>query len=293
MERSMTIELKINGKSHSVAVSPGKTLLSLLREDLELKGTKEGCGTGDCGACIVIRDGETINSCITLALDCDGSEITTIERVADKNTGLHPLQESFVKHGAVQCGYCTPGMILAAKHLLDRNPHPTREEIKTAISGNLCRCTGYKKIVDAIDAVSQGQPISSTGYDGCIGKSFPRTDALEHVTGTSCFGTDVTRPGMVHGKILRSPHPHALIKRIDTSSAESLEGVLAVVTGKEVPRGYFGVDIKDRLVFAREKVRYRGEEVAAVAAVNEDIALKALELIRVDYEPLSHVLDAL
>jgi len=291
VEGDKTIRVKVNARSYSLPVDASRTLLAFLREDLGLKGTKEGCGTGDCGSCIVIRDGNIINSCITLAVECNGSEITTIEGLSRGGEELHPIQKSFVSRGAVQCGYCTPGMILAAKDLLDKNPCPTREQIKVAISGNLCRCTGYKKIIDAIEAASEGGSLSPAEGGGSIGTSIPRSDALEHVTGTSCFGTDVNRPGMVYGKVLRSPYPHALIKRIDASRAEALEGVLAVVTGKEVPRGYFGVDIKDRLVFAREKVRYRGEEVAAVAAVTEDLAAKAAELIHIEYEPLESVMD--
>lgn len=293
MEGDKRIRVKVNGRSYTLPVDHNRSLLTFLREDLGLKGTKEGCGTGDCGSCIVIRDGNIVNSCITLAVECNGSEITTIEGVAPVAGELHPLQKSFVSHGAVQCGFCTPGMILAAKDLLDKNPSPTREEIKLAISGNLCRCTGYRKIIDAIEAASEEESLSSAEGSGSIGTSIPRSDALEHVTGTSRFGADVTRPDMVYGKILRSPYPHALIKKIDTSAAEALDGVLAIVTGREVPGGYFGVDIKDRLVFAREKVRYRGEEVAAVAAISEDLAEKALEMIRVEYEPIESVLDAM
>jgi carbon-monoxide dehydrogenase small subunit len=144
-----TIRLTVNGESFELLVEPRQTLLYVLRDKLGLTGTKKGCDTGDCGACTVILDGNTVNSCLILAVEADGCDILTIEGLK-KGGKLHPLQEMFVEKGAIQCGYCTPGMILSAKILLDRSPHPTEEEARAAISGNLCRCTGYKKIVEAI-----------------------------------------------------------------------------------------------------------------------------------------------
>jgi carbon-monoxide dehydrogenase small subunit len=146
------IELKINGDIHEVAIDPRRTLVEVLRDDLDLTGTKESCGDGDCGACTVIMDGKTVNACLTLALEAQGKDIMTIEGLA-QNGKLHPLQQAFIDHFAVQCGFCTPGMILSAKALLDKNPHPTEEEVRKGIAGNLCRCTGYTKIVEAILAV--------------------------------------------------------------------------------------------------------------------------------------------
>jgi carbon-monoxide dehydrogenase small subunit len=143
------IELKVNGEPVEAAVDPNKTLLQFLREDLGLTGAKHGCGLGDCGACTVILDGKPVNSCLVLAVQAKGREVLTIEGLAE-NGKLHPIQESFVEKGAIQCGYCTPGMILSAKALLEENPKPDEKEIRTAISGNLCRCTGYQKIVEAI-----------------------------------------------------------------------------------------------------------------------------------------------
>jgi carbon-monoxide dehydrogenase small subunit len=139
----------VNGRAHEVAVAPNRTLLELLRDDLGLTGTKEGCGEGDCGACAVILDGTPVNSCLVLALEAAGRDVTTIEGVAS-GPGLDPLQQEFVDAGAVQCGFCTPGMIISAKSLLARRPDPTAAEVRRAISGNLCRCTGYQKIVEAI-----------------------------------------------------------------------------------------------------------------------------------------------
>ena len=145
------IELKVNGESYETAVDPHRTLLEVLRENLGLTGTKEGCDLGTCGACTVLIDGKAVLSCLTLAVDSQKKEITTIEGLA-KEGKLHPLQQNFVNHGAIQCGFCTPGMILSAKAMLDKSPKPTEEEVKRGISGNLCRCTGYTKIIEAIMA---------------------------------------------------------------------------------------------------------------------------------------------
>jgi aerobic carbon-monoxide dehydrogenase small subunit len=144
----------LNGEPIQVEIEPHLTLLQLLREELELTGAKEGCGMGECGACTVLLDGKTINSCIFPAVEAEGKDITTIEGIADARGGLHPIQKAFVEHGAVQCGFCTPGMVLSAKALLDAIPKPTEEEIRNGIAGNLCRCTGYLQIVQAIKAAS-------------------------------------------------------------------------------------------------------------------------------------------
>jgi aerobic carbon-monoxide dehydrogenase small subunit len=148
------IFLTVNGEPVEAAVEPNTTLLQFLREDLGLTGTKHGCGLGDCGACTVLMDGKAVNSCLVLAVQANGREILTIEGVAE-NGKLHPLQEAFVEKGAIQCGFCTPGMILSAKAFLDDNPKPSDEEIRTALSGNLCRCTGYQKIVEAVQAAAE------------------------------------------------------------------------------------------------------------------------------------------
>jgi len=152
---SQKIKFKVNGVMEEVNVEPGWSLAYVLREVLNLMGTKVGCETGNCGTCTVLVDGKAIKSCLFLAVKAKGKEIVTIEGLKGKQGGLHPLQEAFMDHFAVQCGYCTPGMILAAKALLDENPNPTEEDVRRGLSGNLCRCTGYVKIVEAVLAAKE------------------------------------------------------------------------------------------------------------------------------------------
>lgn len=153
MTKESTVCLKVNGQDYNVTVKNNETLLHTLRERLNLTGTKEGCGSGDCGACTVILSGKAVPSCSALTVDCDGEEIVTIEGLA-KNGQLHPIQKAFVEKGAIQCGFCTPGMVMSTKALLDENKDPTEEDIREAISGNLCRCTGYEKIVEAVKSAA-------------------------------------------------------------------------------------------------------------------------------------------
>lgn len=149
----MLIEFKVNGKNYKIDVCPSMRLIDLLRDELGLTGTKEGCGEGECGSCTVIMDGKAVNSCLVLAPQVDGKEIITVEGLAEDEQ-LDLLQQKFLEHSAVECGFCTPGMLMSAKALLTRNPHPTDEEIRTAIAGNLCRCAGYSKVVAAIKAAA-------------------------------------------------------------------------------------------------------------------------------------------
>ena len=149
-----TISFILNGDPIVTEIEPHLTLLQVLREQLELKGTKEGCGMGECGACTILLDGKTVNSCIFPAMEVEGRSVTTIEGLSDYRGNLHPIQRAFVENGAIQCGFCTPGMVLSAKAFLDENPNPTDEEIRNGIAGNLCRCTGYIQIIQAIKAAS-------------------------------------------------------------------------------------------------------------------------------------------
>lgn len=150
-----TVSFTVNGEPVQVEIEPHLTLLQVLRDKLELTGTKEGCGMGECGACTVLLNGKTVNSCIFPALEVEGRKVTTVEGLIDPQGNLHPIQKAFIEQGAVQCGFCTPGMVLSAKALLDENPKPSEEEIRHGIAGNLCRCTGYLQIIQAIKAVSE------------------------------------------------------------------------------------------------------------------------------------------
>ncbi|HEX2171222.1 MAG TPA: (2Fe-2S)-binding protein [Dehalococcoidia bacterium] len=158
---NLPVTLSVNGETYPVDIAPDRTLLDVLRNELDLTGSKEGCGTGDCGCCAVLLDGTPVNSCLMLAVQAEGRAVTTIEGIA--RDGLHPLQTAFVEHGAAQCGFCIPGFVVTAKALLDENPTPSRAEIRAGLASNLCRCTGYTKIVDAVEAAAasmRGEPSS-------------------------------------------------------------------------------------------------------------------------------------
>ena len=206
------IHMTVNGQPMELAVEPYRTLLDVLRDELDLTGAKKGCDRGDCGACTVLVDGKPVTSCMMLAVQADGCRITTIEGLRTDGR-LHPLQQAFVDHGAVQCGFCTPGMVLAAVALLDENPHPTEAQVREAIAGNLCRCTGYAKIVDAVLSVD-GHGLSVTPMTTeplVVGKRLPRVDAIDKVTGAAKYTGDHHPRGMLHAAMLRSPHAHARI----------------------------------------------------------------------------------
>ncbi len=297
MER--VISLVVNGDRRSAAVAPNVSLLRVLREHLGLTGAKCGCEVGDCGSCTVIMNGLPVKSCLVLGVAADGAEIETIEGLA-RGGELHPLQKSFVARGAIQCGFCTPGTIMAAKALIDRVPEPTADQVKEALGGNLCRCAGYTRILDAVlhwredGGERESDPGAHDTHDfATVGRSHARTDATAKATGRAVYTEDMVLPNMLYGRILRSPHAHARIRAIDTSAAEALPGVKAVITGQDVSDVPYGVSPAryDQPVLAKERVRFVGDEVAAVAAVDEATAEKALALIRVDYEVLPAVLD--
>ena len=223
----MLIEFTCNGKLVAVEAPPDISLLALLRDYLDLTGTKEGCSVGECGACAVIMDGRLVNSCLVLAPQAGGSEIITIEGVhgeegSSADGRLNDMQENFITYGAVQCGICIPGMVMAGEALLLSNPQPTRGEIRAALAGNLCRCTGYQQIVDAIEATAAGRRrparrwwrMSELQY---IGKPARRVDAVEKVTGRAKYVADRKLPGMLHARCLRSEVPHAANQSTSTS----------------------------------------------------------------------------
>ena len=282
------VELRINGQKIETSVDGNQTLLDFLREQLGLTGTKRGCDQGDCGACTVLIDGQPVNSCLVLVSEVAGREITTIEGLSHDGK-LHPLQQAFVDYNAVQCGFCTPGMILTAAALLSENPNPTPEEIRQYLQGNLCRCTGYSKIVQAIQAAASRTSHKEKGQTATT--EVRRMEAPEKATGHATFTGDMKRPGMLFGKILRSQIPHARIKRIRTDKALSVPGVAAVITGQDFPNIRTGFVIQDEVALARDKIRYIGEPVAAVAAIDAEIAQQALDLIELEVEELPAVFD--
>ena len=297
------ININVNGDNYELAVKPGTTLLDLLREDLKLTGTKKGCELGDCGACTVIMDGKAVNSCLVLAIEADGKKIETIEGLA-KGEELHPIQQAFVEKGAIQCGYCTPGIIMRTKSILDKNPNPSEDQIKLELSGNLCRCTGYTKIIEAVKTARdymngkkpeklEFMPQKSAINLSVVGKRLPKIDAPDKATGRAIYTDDISLPNMIYGKLLLSPVPHARIRSINTEKALELPGVKVILTGADVPDVRWGTSPPryDETILAKDKVRFVGDVVAAVAAIDEETCYRALKLIEVDYEELPAVFD--
>ncbi len=298
--RNLAISFRLNGVARSLEVAPGDTLLEALRDRLGVKSPKVGCDRGDCGACTVLLNGQTVRSCLVLAAEADGAEIVTLEGISREPSAL---QHRLARRNAFQCGYCAPGMVMAATELLGANPNPTAEQIRIALAGNLCRCTGYDSIVGAIESLNP-----STDRDGgaapqlpyrspegelstVVGYPVERIDSWEKVTGAAQFADDLEfGPALLHAYIVESPHAHARIVRVDTRAAEKVPGVVKVVTGQDVPFR-FGLYMKDRHVFARERVRFVGEQVAAVIACDARTAQRAGELVEVEYETLPAVFD--
>ncbi|MGD9676275.1 MAG: molybdopterin cofactor-binding domain-containing protein, partial [Candidatus Bipolaricaulia bacterium] len=281
----------VNGRPFDPAHPPERTLLDWLRKDLGLTGAKDGCdGKGTCGACTVIMDGRAVRSCqVKLADLKDGTRIETIEGLGDKV--LHPLQEAFVKSGAVQCGFCTPGMIMAAKALLDQTPTPTRAEIRRALRGNLCRCTGYVKILEAVERASQvlrGEARPEVSEDVAV---HPYA-ADDKVTGRLQFIADLPTDGVLEGKIVWAEHAHAEIRKVDTEKAQQVPGVVAVLTARDIPgEPCHGLIRADQPVLCDRRVRYLGDAVALVVATSEEAAIQGRAAVEVEYAPLPTVTD--
>ena len=304
MSEDVLVRLTVNGRRCAIAMRPTTTLLSALRDDLHLTGTKRGCSTGDCGACTVQIDGQAAAACLTLAVEAEGANVTTVEGLALAGE-LHPLQKTFVKHGALQCGFCTPGALMAAKALLDENPRPSRDEIAEALSGNLCRCATYPRMIRAVedctaDASSEAEADGAANEErdqerdhATVGRAVPRYDAPDKVTGRAKYTADIALPGMLVGKILGSPVAHGILRGVDASKARALPGVVAVITGADVPDAWYGVSParEDEQILAKDRVRYVGDEIAAIVAVDEGTAERALGLIELDIEELPAVLD--
>ncbi len=290
----------VNGKQYDVVVESHETLSHVIREKIGLTGTKIGCDQGSCGACTVLVNNEPVLSCITPAMRFDGATITTIEGIST-DAALHRLQEKFVEKGAIQCGFCTPGMVMTALDFVTKNPNPSIEQIKDALSGNVCRCTGYKKIIEAVAEYADEtrhskhgnhKPKISNNKFNTVGIGRPYIEAKKKASGVADYADDIRIKNALHCKFLRSIYPHAKIVSIDTSKAEQLQGVRAIATGKELPVKFGVLPISsDETAMAIEKTRYIGEVVAAVAADSEEIAKEALKLIEVKYQPIKEFLS--
>jgi len=287
----MLIHATVNGAEHAVDVAPETSLLTMLRDGLGLLGTKNACEEGECGSCSVWLDGELVCSCLVPAVQADGRDVRTIEALAPGDE-LHPLQDAFLAAGAVQCGFCTPGLIVAAADLLEQNLSPSDDEIREALAGNFCRCTGYQKIVDAVHLAAGRAAVPTAVENGGVGESARRVDGAPKVTGSFVYGSDLHADGMLQGATVRSPYPSARIRSIDVTQAEAARGVHAVLTAEDVPaEPTFGLEYSDQPVLASDVVRYEGEPVAIVAAETLEQACRAAELVEVEYEPLPVVAD--
>ncbi|MCP4519257.1 MAG: molybdopterin-dependent oxidoreductase, partial [Delftia sp.] len=307
----------INGTQHHLDVPPDARLAGVLRRELGLTGTKIGCGDGKCGTCTVLLDGRPVRACVYPARRAEGKSILTVEGLAaswgepdvrepQSNGELHPLQQAFIDHGAVQCGFCTPGLLMAAAALWHKIITGSRsgsdDEIKRALGRNACRCTGYASVLRAVrSAIHQyhtGEPLPPLAIETLaplrvIGHSHPRPDVVDKVTGAAKFSDDHVFPAMLHGATLRAMRPHARILDIDTSLAAALPGVRAVLTHRNVPgKNRHGLVYDDWPVLCAAKVRYTGDAVAIVAADTPEIAAQALELIKVQYQALPVVSSA-
>ena len=295
------INLNVNGKQYSIDAVAGETLSTLLRERLRLTGTKIGCEEAECGACTVLVDGQPMMSCVYPAERADGKTIVTIEGLAQRvheEMKLHPLQEAFVEHGAVQCGFCIPGQIMTAYALLKRNPNPNSEDIRFALKDTLCRCAGYPSIENAIiaaaealrtgESVQKPTHIPNSIYEHkTVGHKHLRPEAVEKVTGDAIYTDDLKFDGMLYAKAKRAMIPHGFLKKLDVSKAKALPGVVSVLTAADVPaEKNHGLVIFDWpvMVGVGERVRYVGDALAIVAAETLEIADQALALIETEFD---------
>ncbi|MFN8410800.1 MAG: molybdopterin cofactor-binding domain-containing protein [Anaerolineales bacterium] len=294
------ISLTVNGKQHSVEAIAGETLSTLLRQRLRLTGTKIGCEEAECGACTVLVDGEPIMSCVYPAARADGKTIVTIEGLAERvhdEMKLHPLQEAFVEHGAVQCGFCIPGQIMTAYALLKRNPNPNSNDIRFALKDTLCRCAGYPTIENAIIAAAEslqtGEPVRKPNVPDSIhehksvGHTHTRHDGVDKVIGTAIYTDDLVFDGMLYAKAKRAMIPHGFLTKLDISKAKALKGVVSVLTAEDIKgEKTHGLVIYDWpvLVGIGERVRYVGDAIAIVAAETQEIAEQASALIEAEFD---------
>jgi aldehyde oxidoreductase len=289
-----SIKLQVNGIERHFIVDKDRVLLDVLREDLGLTGAKQSCDRkGQCGACTVIVNGKAVLSCLTKAASLDGAQVISIEGLGTSDNP-HLIQEAFVLAGAVQCGFCTPGMILAAKALLDLNPAPGKEEIKRALRRNICRCTGYKKIIEAVELAGRflrgettPEAVRSGLGDRALGVAHPRPSAMAKACGIAPFTADFRLRGALELAVLRSTIPHARIDRIDTSKAEAMAGVAGVMTASDIKgTNRLKYMLPDRPVLCEGKVRCIGDPIVAVAAETRAQAEAALKAVEVALTPL-------
>lgn len=301
-----TIKLKVNDCEHTVQAD-SCTLLDVIREQLDLTGAKKACDNGECGSCIVLMNGKPVKSCLLEASRAQDKEIITIEGLSpaaadmqpnDDYSILHPIQQAFLEKGATQCGFCIPGMILKTHTLLRTKPNPQREDIVNSLSKNLCRCTGYTKIIEAVEYAAElirenRNGIGMAKPNGhAVGVSVARLDSPATVNGTARYAADIKMDGMLYGKILRSEHHHARIVSIDISAAQALPGVVSVITADDIPGTPYLPNCQPQVyVFPKDRVRFKGEALAAIAATSEKIAEDALRLIRIEVEELPHAID--
>ncbi|MFO1198259.1 MAG: selenium-dependent xanthine dehydrogenase [Burkholderiaceae bacterium] len=292
----MPIEFRLNGKTVAVEPRADETFLETLRERCGVRSVKDGCSPqGQCGACVALVDGDVKTTCAMPARVAHGKTIVTLDGLPDDERRL--IAECFASASAVQCGFCIPGIALRAKAIVDRDPAPTREAIAQALAVHLCRCTGYVKIVDAIERLAAarcGEPVPAPGTDGEVGRPLMRLDARAATLGERPFVDDLFVPGLLHGALVLSPHPRARVVRIDTSRALAMPGVRAVATAADVPGDrWVGLLYADWpvLVAPGEEVRCVGDVVAAVAAVDRATAREAARRVEVVYEVLPPVLD--
>jgi aldehyde oxidoreductase len=285
-------ELIINGAAVTIDAPPMRRLTDVLRDDLGLTGTKVGCEAGDCGACSVLVDGEVVNACTIPVGRLAGTSIVTVEGLSHDGA-LTPLQRSFLHHGAAQCGICTPGMLVAATALLDRVSAPSEQEVMDALGGVLCRCTGYRKIIDAVAAAPGFADVTVDPPPGkAVGRRVARVDGIPKVLGTDVFGADEAPEGALLMRVVRSPHHRAEFTLGDTEGWAAEHGLRGVVTAQDVPgRNWFGVIpyAADQPVFAEGAVRYRGEPVAAVVGIPKIVERLDLSDFPVEWRPLPPV----
>ena len=292
-----TIHLTVNG-CPVTAHNEEQSLLAFLREDLGLVGAKDGCSKGQCGACTVIVNDRAQKSCLLKMGKLEGARVETIEGL-EKDGRLHPIQLAFLKLSAYQCGFCTPGMIMQIKWFLEHNPNPTVEQIQKALEGHICRCTGYKKIVEAVQLAASAMRgetiIDLTANDGAMGNSCIRTDGYAKVTGRAVFTDDFHHETqhLLYGKFVWPAYAHARLLRVDTSEAKKMPGVAAIATAADVPgRNLFGQGyFPQQPIIAADVIRYVGDPIAVVYAESEAQAEAAAKMVKAEYEPLPVVSD--